>query len=202
MPDRVRQRFANHGRECMCHMGRHGIDGIGEVNLDIGLLGGGHGILDHRPKISAFVFEVMHGFADHRHRLVEGMAELPELIGMQRVTGAGGNHLVRIRQHDRTREQMTHIVVDLACDACAFGEPRMLQVRRSGGFDIDETSARTADTFPLVVCQRLEAPLSSLHKCEYPAAESGQEVSAHRIQRVITSGEVAAADRSCNGGLC
>ena len=95
-----------------------------------------------------------------------------ETLGRLFLSGNLGHHVRRLGLHAGSGQHVADIVMDLTCDACAFGEPRMLQVRRPGGFDIGETSARTADTFPLVVCQRLEAPLSSLRECEYPAAEN------------------------------
>lgn len=107
----------------------------------------------------------MYRAAHHRHRIVQGLAQRGESTGRDLVIGRLGHGPAGLRLHDRTSQQVPHIVVDLAGDTRAFAERRHADRLRALLIDIGDARADGTGGFTghiLSVQQRTPIPIRSL----------------------------------------
>ena len=76
-------------------------------------------------KISAIILKIMHRTAHHRHRIIQRRTQRGEPLRSDRIVRRLGHRFAGLRLHDRTSQQVPHIVVDLAGDTRAFASVAM-----------------------------------------------------------------------------
>ena len=114
----VRQRLAHDGEQAIGD--RQGDIARVEGEPHVGKPAGGDGALQLGAQVERIVVQVVHACAHGAHGLVQRLSHSLQLVPHLLVVGM--HHLQRLHLHDGAREQMPHVVVDLARDAPALGE--------------------------------------------------------------------------------
>ena len=73
----------------------------------------------------------MHGFAHQSHSLAHRVMNFTETLGGLFLSGNLGHHVRRLGLHDGSGQHVADIVMDLTCDACAFGKRRRADGQRT-----------------------------------------------------------------------